>query len=76
MAAQTAGKPIRCMAAIAWEAKKPLSVEEIEVGVPQSGEVRIKILYSGICHTDAYTLSGIDLKEPGHVSLDTKAAVL
>jgi len=60
MAAQTAGKPIRCMAAIAWEPKKDLSVEEIEVGVPQSGEVRIKILYSGICHTDAYTLSGID----------------
>lgn len=60
MAAQTAGKPIRCMAAVAWEAKKDLSVEEIEVGVPQEGEVRIKILYSGICHTDAYTLSGID----------------
>ncbi|CAI9725679.1 alcohol dehydrogenase class-3 [Octopus vulgaris] len=58
--ADTTGKPIKCMAAIAWEAKKPLSIEEVEVAPPKSGEVRIKILHSGVCHTDAYTLNGLD----------------
>lgn len=56
----TAGQPIRCLAAIAWEAKKPLSVEEVEVAPPGKGEVRIKVLFTGVCHTDAYTLSGSD----------------
>lgn len=58
--AQTAGKTITCRAAVAWEAKKPLTLETVEVVPPKSGEVRIKILYSGVCHTDAYTLSGCD----------------
>ncbi|KAK7964917.1 alcohol dehydrogenase [Apiospora saccharicola] len=56
----TVGKPIKCQAAVAWEAGKDLSIEEIEVGVPQAHEVRIKIYYTGVCHTDAYTLSGKD----------------
>uniref|UniRef100_A0A7E4WE22 S-(hydroxymethyl)glutathione dehydrogenase n=1 Tax=Panagrellus redivivus TaxID=6233 RepID=A0A7E4WE22_PANRE len=56
----TAGKIIKCKAAIAWEAKKPLSIEEIEVHPPKAHEVRIKILYTAVCHTDAYTLSGAD----------------
>ncbi|XP_022087673.1 alcohol dehydrogenase class-3 chain L-like isoform X3 [Acanthaster planci] len=56
----TAGKPITCRAAVAWEAGKPLSIEQVEVGVPKQGEVRVKILATGVCHTDAYTLSGID----------------
>eukprot|EP00002_Diphylleia_rotans_P016834 TRINITY_DN3268_c0_g1_i1.p1 TRINITY_DN3268_c0_g1~~TRINITY_DN3268_c0_g1_i1.p1 ORF type:complete len:377 (-),score=79.84 TRINITY_DN3268_c0_g1_i1:144-1274(-) len=56
----TVGKPIQCRAAVAWEAGKPLSIETIEVGVPQKGEVRIRILATGVCHTDAYTLSGQD----------------
>ncbi|GAA97740.1 uncharacterized protein L969DRAFT_97446 [Mixia osmundae IAM 14324] len=60
MANDTEGKTITCRAAIAWEAKKPLSVEEVEVGPPQKDEVRIKILYTGLCHTDAYTISGDD----------------
>ncbi|KAJ1859044.1 NAD/NADP dependent alcohol dehydrogenase [Coemansia sp. RSA 1822] len=54
------GKPIKCKAAIAWEAGKPLSVEEIEVAPPKAGEVRLKVVATGICHTDAYTLSGQD----------------
>jgi S-(hydroxymethyl)glutathione dehydrogenase/alcohol dehydrogenase len=45
---------------VAWEAKKPLSIETVEVAPPRAGEVRIKILYTGVCHTDAYTLSGCD----------------
>ncbi|ANB11640.1 bifunctional alcohol dehydrogenase/S-(hydroxymethyl)glutathione dehydrogenase [Sugiyamaella lignohabitans] len=56
----TAGKPITCKAAVAWEAGKPLTIEEIEVAPPKAHEVRIKILHSGVCHTDAYTLSGSD----------------
>lgn len=45
---------------MAWEEKKPLSIETIEVAPPKTGEVRIKILSTGICHTDAYTLDGLD----------------
>ncbi|KAI8827078.1 chaperonin 10-like protein [Fimicolochytrium jonesii] len=56
----TAGKPIKCKAAIAWEAGKPLSIEDVEVAPPQKGEVRLKVIATGVCHTDAYTLSGKD----------------
>ncbi|XP_063599972.1 alcohol dehydrogenase class-3-like [Penaeus indicus] len=56
----TKGQVIKCKAAIAWEKQKPLSVEEVEVAPPQKGEVRIKILATGVCHTDAYTLDGHD----------------
>ncbi|KAI8803010.1 S-glutathione dehydrogenase [Cladochytrium replicatum] len=51
---------IKCRAAVAWEAGKPLSIEEIEVQPPKKGEVRIKITATGVCHTDAFTLSGSD----------------
>ncbi|TPX34604.1 hypothetical protein SeMB42_g07299 [Synchytrium endobioticum] len=56
----TAGKVIQCKAAVAWEATKPLSIEEVEVAPPKAGEVRIKLYATGVCHTDAYTLSGAD----------------
>lgn len=58
--ADTAGKPIVCKAAIAWEPKKPLSYEDVEVAPPKAGEVRIKITHCAVCHTDAYTLGGND----------------
>ncbi|CAH1247259.1 ADH5 [Branchiostoma lanceolatum] len=58
--AETAGKPITCRAAVAWEAKKPLVIETIEVAPPRAHEVRIKVLATGVCHTDAYTLDGFD----------------
>ncbi|KAK0719741.1 chaperonin 10-like protein [Lasiosphaeris hirsuta] len=58
--APTAGKTITCKAAIAWEAGKELSYEDVEVLPPRAGEVRIEIYYTGVCHTDAYTLSGKD----------------
>ncbi|KAJ2591164.1 hypothetical protein EV177_008923, partial [Coemansia sp. RSA 1804] len=54
------GKPIKCKAAVAWKAGEPLSIEEIEVAPPKAGEVRLKVVATGICHTDAYTLSGKD----------------
>uniref|UniRef100_A0A3Q3VY11 Alcohol dehydrogenase-like N-terminal domain-containing protein n=1 Tax=Mola mola TaxID=94237 RepID=A0A3Q3VY11_MOLML len=51
---------IHCKAAVAWEAGKPLVMEEVEVAPPKPGEVRLKIVATGICHTDSYTLSGSD----------------
>ncbi|KXJ90882.1 chaperonin 10-like protein [Microdochium bolleyi] len=56
----TTGKTITCKAAVAWEAGQPLSIEDVEVAPPKAHEVRIKIHYTGVCHTDAYTLSGKD----------------
>jgi len=56
----TAGKTITCKAAVAWEASKPLSIEDVEVEPPRAGEVRVKVTYTGLCHTDYYTLSGND----------------
>ncbi|XP_069391379.1 alcohol dehydrogenase 1-like [Paralichthys olivaceus] len=52
----TAGKVIRCKAAVAWEPNKPLVIEEIEVAPPQADEVRIKILATGVCRSDLYHL--------------------
>jgi len=57
---ETKGKTIKCKAAVAWEAKEYLSIEEITVDPPKKGEVRIKLSATGICHTDAYTLGGFD----------------
>ncbi|KAG9154350.1 hypothetical protein Leryth_000786 [Lithospermum erythrorhizon] len=54
----TEGQVIICKAAVAWEPNKPLVIEDVEVAPPQAGEVRIKILYTALCHTDAYTWSG------------------
>lgn len=50
----TAGQVIKCKAAVAWEPGKPLVIEEVEVAPPQKDEVRIKILYTSLCHTDVY----------------------
>ncbi len=47
-------------AAVAWEAGKPLSIETIHLEGPRDGEVLVEIKATGLCHTDAYTLSGAD----------------
>ncbi len=47
-------------AAVAWEANRPLEIEEVEVAAPKAGEVMVRIVATGVCHTDAYTLSGKD----------------
>jgi len=51
---------IKCKAAVCWGAGEPLKLEDVEVAPPKAHEVRIKILYTGICHTDEYTRSGKD----------------
>jgi len=47
-------------AAIAWEAGKPLTVETVDLEGPRPCEVLVELMATGICHTDAYTLSGLD----------------
>ena len=47
-------------AAVAWEAKKPLSIETVQLDGPKAGEVLVEVMATGVCHTDAYTLDGLD----------------
>ena len=47
-------------AAVAFEAGQPLSMETVQLDGPRAGEVMVEIRATGICHTDAYTLSGSD----------------
>jgi S-(hydroxymethyl)glutathione dehydrogenase/alcohol dehydrogenase len=51
---------IKSKAAVAWGPGQPLSFEEVDVMMPKKGEVLIKVIASGVCHTDAFTLSGDD----------------
>jgi D-arabinose 1-dehydrogenase-like Zn-dependent alcohol dehydrogenase len=51
---------MKSRAAVAFEAGQPLQIVEIDVAPPQKGEVLIKITHTGVCHTDAFTLSGDD----------------
>jgi len=51
---------MKSRAAVAWEAGKPLVIEEIDVEGPRAGEVLVRVVATGVCHTDAYTLSGDD----------------
>ncbi|TDR89881.1 S-(hydroxymethyl)glutathione dehydrogenase/class III alcohol dehydrogenase [Enterovirga rhinocerotis] len=51
---------MKSRAAVAWEANKPLTIETIDVEGPKAGEVLVEVMATGICHTDAYTLSGLD----------------
>jgi len=51
---------MKSRAAVAWEAAKPLVIEEVDVEGPKKGEVLLQIKATGVCHTDAYTLSGKD----------------
>ncbi|BCL35026.1 S-(hydroxymethyl)glutathione dehydrogenase/class III alcohol dehydrogenase [Nostoc sp. MS1] len=47
-------------AAVAYGAGKPLTIETVQLEGPKAGEVLVEIQASGVCHTDAYTLSGAD----------------
>lgn len=51
---------IKSRAAVAWGPGKPLSIETVDVASPKAGEVMIKVIATGVCHTDAFTLSGDD----------------
>ncbi|MDI9332810.1 MAG: S-(hydroxymethyl)glutathione dehydrogenase/class III alcohol dehydrogenase [Cytophagales bacterium] len=51
---------MKSRAAVAFAAGQPLQIVEIDVAAPQAGEVLVKITHTGVCHTDAFTLSGDD----------------
>jgi len=51
---------MKTRAAVAWKAGEPLTIETIEIDGPKAGEVLVEIKATGICHTDAFTLSGAD----------------
>lgn len=53
-------KFIKSRAAVAWGPKQPLVIEEVDVMLPKAGEVLVRIVATGVCHTDAFTLSGDD----------------
>ncbi len=54
------GQIIKSRAAVAFAANQALEIVEVDVAPPKAGEVRIRIIATGVCHTDAYTLSGAD----------------
>lgn len=51
---------MKSKAAVAFAPGKPLEIVEIDVEDPKENEVMVKILYTSVCHTDAFTLSGDD----------------
>ena len=51
---------MKTRAAVAFEAKRPLEILEVDLEGPRAGEVLVEIKATGICHTDAYTLDGLD----------------
>jgi S-(hydroxymethyl)glutathione dehydrogenase/alcohol dehydrogenase len=51
---------MKVRAAVAQKAGAPLEVTEVDLDGPRPGEVLVEIKATGVCHTDAYTLSGAD----------------
>ena len=51
---------IKSRAAVAFGPNQPLQIVEVDVAPPRAGEVLVRIVATGVCHTDAYTLSGAD----------------
>ena len=51
---------MKTRAAVAFEAKQPLEIVELDLDGPKDGEVLVEIMATGICHTDSYTLDGLD----------------
>jgi S-(hydroxymethyl)glutathione dehydrogenase/alcohol dehydrogenase len=51
---------MKVKAAIAWEPGRPLEVDDVDLAGPRAGECLVRLAASGVCHTDAYTLSGRD----------------
>ena len=51
---------IKSRAAVAFAANEPLQIVEVDVEAPKKGEVLVRIVATGVCHTDAFTLSGED----------------
>src|SRR5437763_13502556 len=52
--------PVKVRAAVCWEPQKPLVIDEIDLAGPRAGECLVRLVATGVCHTDAYTMSGRD----------------
>ena len=66
---------MKSRAAVAFAPGKPLEIVEIDVAPPKKGEVLIKNTHTGVCHTDAFTLSGNDPEGVFPVVLGHEGAV-
>ena len=53
-------RAVKIRAAVAFEAGRPLEIEEVDLEGPRQGECLVRLIATGVCHTDAYTLSGAD----------------
>jgi S-(hydroxymethyl)glutathione dehydrogenase / alcohol dehydrogenase len=51
---------MKVQAAICWEPRRPLEIDEIDLDGPKDGECLVRLVATGVCHTDAYTMSGRD----------------
>src|SRR5437879_13670747 len=51
---------MKIRAAVCWEPRTRLAVDEIDLAGPRRGECLVRLVATGVCHTDAYTLSGRD----------------
>src|SRR3989441_8609002 len=51
---------MKLKAAVCWEPERPLEIDDVELRAPQAGECLVRLLATGVCHTDAYTMSGRD----------------
>src|SRR5262245_31199430 len=51
---------MKVRAAVCWEPRRPLEVTDVELEGPRAGECLVRLLATGVCHTDAYTMSGRD----------------
>ena len=51
---------MKVKAAVCWMPQKPLAIEEIDLEGPKAGECLVRLVATGVCHTDAYTMSGRD----------------
>src|SRR5205809_921892 len=52
--------PVKVRSAICWEPRQPLVIDEIDLEGPRAGECLVRLVATGVCHTDAYTMSGRD----------------
>ena len=67
---------MKSIAAIAVKAGEKLIIDEVDVDGPRAGEVLVEIKATGVCHTDAFTLSGDDPEGAFPAILATKARAL
>src|SRR5437762_1935188 len=51
---------MKIRAAVCWEPRTPLAIEDVDLDGPRAGECLVRLVATGVCHTDAYTMSGRD----------------